>query len=200
MATVIQGVELPVTLTPERSWSDGEVERFCAENRDLRIERLATGSIVMMNPTSTRTGRSNADLTGQLWLWARTDGRGFAFDSNTGYTLADTSILSPDASWLSFARWNALSAQNRVGFARVCPEFVVELRSDSDALPALRLKMSAWLRNGAELAWLLDPARRSVEIYRSDKAVEILQGPEFVEGEGPVAGFRLETRSIWDQP
>ncbi len=36
---------------------------------------------------------------------------------------------SPDVSWISHERWNALSDQDREGFARICPDFVLELSS-----------------------------------------------------------------------
>ena len=55
----------------------------------------------------------------------------------------------------------------------------------------------ATAKNGAELAWLLDPSRKTVEIYRPGREVEVLEGGSAVEGDGPVAGFVLELGRIW---
>jgi Uma2 family endonuclease len=85
----------------------------------------------------------------------------------------------------------------RKGFAPLCPEFVIELRSESDRLIPLQEKMRMWLANGAELAWLVDPSRKVVEIYRPGREAEVLEGGSTVEGEGPVAGFVLELGRIW---
>jgi Uma2 family endonuclease len=78
-----------------------------------------------------------------------------------------------------------------------CPEFVIELRSPSDRLEPLQEKMRDWVANGCELAWLIDPARKAVEIYRPGRETEVLEGGSAVEGEGPVAGFVLELGRIW---
>jgi Uma2 family endonuclease len=57
--------------------------------------------------------------------------------------------------------------------------------------------MGLWIANGAELAWLIDPLRKVVEIYRPGRAAEILEGGSSVEGEGPIAGFVLDLGRIW---
>ena len=54
-----------------------------------------------------------------------------------------------------------------------------------------------WLSNGAELAWLIDPMRRAVEIYRPSQQPEVQEGRSTVYGEGPVDGFVLELARIW---
>ena len=77
------------------------------------------------------------------------------------------------------------------------PEFVVEVRSPRDRLAAQRRKMERWLNYGAELAWLIDPRRKVVEIYRPGREPELVEGAGAVYGEGPVAGFVLELWRIW---
>ena len=58
--------------------------------------------------------------------------------------------------------------------------------------------MREWIANGAALAWLLDPPDRSVTIYRPSGEPQILAAPESVTGEGPVEGFVLDLRRVWD--
>jgi Uma2 family endonuclease len=57
--------------------------------------------------------------------------------------------------------------------------------------------MQTWLANGAELAWLVDPSRKAVEIYRPGREPEVLEVGSAVYGEGPVAGFVLDLARIW---
>jgi Uma2 family endonuclease len=106
-------------------------------------------------------------------------------------------MRNPDAALISWQRWNALTKSDQERFAPICPEFIVELRSPSDGLAALEDKMRLWIANGAELAWLIDPSRKIVEIYRPGRAPEMLAGGSAVEGDGPVAGFVLELGLIW---
>jgi Uma2 family endonuclease len=79
----------------------------------------------------------------------------------------------------------------------LCPDFVIELRSKSDRLAALQKKMQVWIANGAELAWLIDPQRKAVEIYRPGGPVEVQEGLTAVYGEAPVGGFILELARLW---
>ena len=65
---------------------------------------------------------------------------GLAFDSSAGFTLPDRSVLSPDASWVSNAKWNKLSDEDKDKFAPVCPEFVIEVRSKTDYVEDLKEK------------------------------------------------------------
>jgi Uma2 family endonuclease len=82
-------------------------------------------------------------------------------------------------------------------FAPVCPEFVIELRSPPDSLTALQAKMEMRLRNGALLAWLIDPQEKGVTIYRPAYAPERQDALSQVSGEGRVAGFVLPLDRIF---
>jgi Uma2 family endonuclease len=73
--------------------------------------------------------------------------------------LPDRSVLSPDASWVSKNKWQALSEEDQNKFAPICPEFVIEIKSKSDSLEDLQTKMNTWIANGAQLAWLIDPSQ-----------------------------------------
>ncbi len=58
--------------------------------------------------------------------------------------------------------------------------------------------MGQWIANGAALAWLIDPERQIVEVYRPGAAQpDVLEGVSAVYREGPVAGFVLEMARIW---
>jgi Uma2 family endonuclease len=53
------------------------------------------------------------------------------------------------------------------------------------------------IRNGAQLAWRIDPYCGSVAIYSADEAPQVLHRPEIVEGTAPVAGFQLKMAKVW---
>ncbi len=80
----------------------------------------------------------------------------------------------------------------------MCPDFVTELRSESDRPRALREKMSEWLSNGAQLGWLIDPGAQTVEIYRPGFEAVTRGGVVSVKGEEPVAGFVPDLVPVWD--
>lgn len=108
---------------------------LAAANRDLRLERTAQGELIVNPPTGWETGERNTSLTGQLYRWyEENEDLGKAFDSSTGFILPNGATRSPDASWVSQERWEALTPEQKGTFANICPDFVVELRSSSDSL------------------------------------------------------------------
>src|SRR5450755_572385 len=120
---------LTVQLAPLITLTHDQLFEFCQINRDLRIERTADGALVLMAPAGAESGARYAELTRQLANWAVRDGSGIAFDSSTGFTLVNGAMRSPDMAWIRAERWSALSMTDRRKFARICPDFVAELRS-----------------------------------------------------------------------
>jgi Uma2 family endonuclease len=57
--------------------------------------------------------------------------------------------------------------------------------------------MAEFLASGLRLGWLIDPQAKQVEIYRPDQAVEILEEPEELSGEGVLPGFTLNLTWLW---
>lgn len=171
--------------------------QLCQENRDLRFELTADKELVIMAPTGSETGRRSGELFYSLTVWAKKDGTGLSFDSSTGFTLPNGAIRSPDASWVSRERWQALTSEQRRGFAPLCPDFVLELRSPTDQLSPLQEKMQEYIDNGARLGWLIDPAQKRVYIYRPNQPIEQLDNPSSLSGELLLTGFVLDLNAIW---
>jgi Uma2 family endonuclease len=185
-------------LTPTlRQLSDHELFELCQLNRDWRIERTAEGEIIAMPPTGGRTGRRNFELIRAFGAWVEQDGTGVGFDSSTGFILPDGAERSPDVAWVSRARWDALTAPEQEEFPPLCPDFVVELRSPSDSLAALRDKMREYVANGARLAWLIDPLERRVYVYRPPDEETRLDDPVRVSGDPVLPGLSLDVRRLW---
>ena len=174
-----------------------QFQQIAAVNRDLRLERTATGELIVMPPTGSETGNRNLDIEGQLWLWNRQTKLGVAFNSSSGFQLPNGADRSPDASWVKLERWQTLTPKQQQGFAPLCPDFVVELRSKSDNLEPLREKMREYMANGACLGWLIDRKNKKAEIYRQNQDVEILDNPSTLSGEDVLAGFVLDLTDVW---
>ncbi|HEX3660783.1 MAG TPA: Uma2 family endonuclease [Acidobacteriaceae bacterium] len=195
---LLRSVSFPLILRPSRPLNDDQLLEFCAANDSLRIERNAAGELIVMTPAGGTTSNLEGYLFRELDLFVEREGRGVAFNSNGGFSLRDGSVRAPDAAWVSSENWNRLSREERAKFLPFCPEFVIELRSPSDSLSDLEQKMADWLANGAQLAWLIDPQRKLAVIYRPGQEPETRLQPEFLHGEGPVAGFALKMQRLWE--
>jgi Uma2 family endonuclease len=171
--------------------------KLCEANRDLRLERTATGEVIIMPPTTPWTGKKNGEVYGQLWLWNRQTGLGKTFDSSTGFTLPNGAVKSPDATWVSNERWNALSEEEQKEFSQLSPDFVIELRSKNDTLKELQEKMSEYIDNGVRLGWLIDPKTQKVEIYKPGQDVVVLDSPTTISGDDVLPEFVLDLTQVW---
>ena len=187
-------------LDPVVQLTDEQLVELCALNDVLRIERNAQGDLELMPPTLPGTGNQEASITIDLGIWARGDGRGVVFSPTAGFTLPNGAVRSPDASWILKARLAELTDEEKRGFAHICPDFVIELRSSSDSLRSVRRKMEEYLENGVRLGWLIDPLdpQRRVYIYRPNLPVEILERPETLSGEPVLPGFTLDLKPVWE--
>jgi Uma2 family endonuclease len=166
----------PLNLVLERDdrLSDAEFFDFCQLNPKLRIERDETGQIFFDMPTGTVQTHNcvssvrNADLIAEVVIWNRRKKTGVVTDSNGGFTLPDTSVRAPDVAWTSNERLAMITDNELKKFAPVCPDFVIELLSESDNLPPLLKKMEKYLENGVRLAWLIDAVKQETTVYRPD--------------------------------
>ena len=191
---------LPIVLklSPLIDLTDKQFAEFCELNRDLRIELTTTGELEIMAPAFSQTSNRNLKITTQLEIWTKSDNTGIAFDSSAGFTLPNGAVRGPDASWISKSRLATLTPEQRSGFYSLCPDFVVELRSDTDRLSVLQAKMEEYINNGARLGWLIDPQDRRVHIYRPDSEVHTLENPETISADPILPNFTLDLKEIWE--
>jgi Uma2 family endonuclease len=182
-------------LTPE------QFALLCSQNREAVLELAADGSLIVMTPTGSETGARNSRIEMRLLLWADQQGGWKVFGSSTGFLLPDGSVLSPDASLVRLDRWQALTSEQRRGFAPLCPDLVVELASPSDegprGLSALRSKMAAYQANGARIGWLLIPSQQSVEVWLASGDPERFDGLAVLEAGLDFPALQLDLPEIW---
>jgi Uma2 family endonuclease len=195
--TQIDDAYIPPELIGAQGVTPEQFEQLCRKYRKLRLELTSTGELIVMPPTGAETGRSNAHLTYQLMAWTEKDATGVCFGNTAGFTLPNGAIRSPDASWIKREKWDSLTNQQKKRFGPWCPDFVVELRSPSDTLRELNLKMFEYAENGASLGWLIDPFKRQVYMYRPDEEVVVLDNPETVSGDPLLPGFKLNLTELW---
>ena len=188
---------LVLQLKPAINLSDDELLHFCRINRELRIERNAQGELIIMAPCGGDSSERESEIIMQLRIWAKKDGTGTTFSSNGGFCLPNGAMRAPDTSWVSYARLNQFTAEERSKFLPICPEFVIELRSASDRLTDVQAKMQEYIANGARLGLLIDPAAKRVHIYRPNQAVEVLENPDVVSCNELLPGFELIVSELW---
>ena len=197
MGSSFELLALPARIVPAARMSDEEFLAFCEANDSYQFEQNEKGEIIVMSPVSPKGSNLEGYIFRELDLWVERTGKGFAVNANAGFRLPDTSLRLPDAAWISTERWKSLTPAEQERFGQFCPDFVVELCSPSDRATRVEKKMAKWMSNGAQLAWLIDPVRKLAIVYRPGKSPETVVRPEFLDGEGPVEGFRLKMERFW---
>jgi Uma2 family endonuclease len=186
----------PRSIVLDPPLSDEEFERLSERCELGSIERTREGAIVVNAPAGGTTSEGNSEINLQLRNWWKQHRRGRTYDSCAGFFLPDGSVLSPDAAYVKADQLEGLTQDDRAHFLRLAPAFAIELLSLSDSLAATAKKMDAWIANGVQLGWLIDPYAKAVHIYEPGVVPRIETGPQ-VAGSGPVAGFILDLEEIW---
>lgn len=203
LATVPANGLAPLLLPERLRLTADQFEAVCHANPDAVLELDASGQLIQMTPTGSETGARNQALGALLWLGVRASGLPLKlFDSSTGFRLPDGSVLSPDASLVWRERWDALTVEERQGFAPLCPDLVVELASPSDegarGLTALRRKMAAYQANGAQLGWLLIPEQRAVEVWLAGASqTERIAPATTLDAGNLFPGLQIDLAEVW---
>jgi Uma2 family endonuclease len=157
--------------------------QLCVHNPELQLERNPRGELIIMSPVGGESGRKEAKLIIDIGNWNEQSKLGIVFSSSTIFSLPNGGDRSPDLAWVSSERWGKLTPEEKEGFPPLCPDFVIELRSKTDRLKPLQEKMVEYLDSGLKLGWLINPQEKQVEIYRQNKAVEIVNMPVILSGE-----------------
>jgi Uma2 family endonuclease len=195
---------LPRSVVFDPPLSDEEFEEFCLVTENVRIERTREGVIHVNPPAGDAEGSMSAALQAQLGNWCLAHSRGGMVFDETGFYLTDGSMLSPIASYLGAEKLRFVSPDQLQGFPRLCPDFVIELVSESNSLPAANAKMNRWIENGVTLGWLVSPSERTVYVFnphpvaKKRAQMRAITG-SFVHGTYPVGSFHLDLEEVWDR-
>jgi Uma2 family endonuclease len=92
--------------------------RLSKANPHLRLERDASGALVVMPPTGGEGSRREVGPLAALHMWNEQTGLGVVFGSSGMFKLPTGSWRCPDAAWIPRARWAALTPEERSGFPR----------------------------------------------------------------------------------
>ncbi len=158
---------------------------------------LVSGEIKVMSPTGFEHGEVISTLDGLLRVFVRQHDLGKLSVGDPGFVLArdpDT-VRAPD---LAFIRKERL-ATNPAGptFWTGAPDLAVEVMSPNDTVHEVHEKAKAWLVAGVELVWVVNPAWRTVTVYRSANNIKTLTEDDDLDGQGVLPGFRCRVGDLF---
>jgi len=175
--------------------------RFLLRNSDFKIERDRHGVITIHPLMTLDSGFIEGLAFTMLSSWSIKNRTGKAYSPSTAFDLPDGSTCKADGAWISMKKLNRLSPEERKHIAAIVPDFVMEVRSQTDRLRKLKSKMvETWIANGVRLAWLIDPINEKAWVFRANGSTEEIK--DFsgqLDGEDILPGFVLKLQELKEQ-
>lgn len=190
----------PVELRLPASWTVSEATflDLCRRNELLQFETTEDGALIIMVGEGWDTSQIGMRLGSQLLAWSDNMGGGGVGGASGAVRISETIMTIPDVCWVSDSRARQQPDDYDGVLLPVCPEFVIEIRSESDSLDTQRAKMERWIRYGVLLGWLVDPQEPSVWIFRPEQEPHQVPRPEELTGEDVCDGLVVNFSRIWE--
>ncbi len=205
-ATTIENQENPLLAMVENGpvtfrsqMTKEQFHRFSLRNSDFKIERDKLGYITIHPLMTYDSSINEGEAFFALKLWSKQNAKlGKVLSPSASFDLPDGSTHKADGAWISIEKHNKLTSEERKHIAAIVPDFIMEVRSQTDRLNKLKKKMTdVWIANGVRLAWLIDPLKKKAYIYRADGSEMELSGIESsLNGENVLSGFELKLSDL----
>ncbi|HEY8469432.1 MAG TPA: Uma2 family endonuclease [Longimicrobiales bacterium] len=178
----------------ERLLSAEEFEQLYDDTED-RLE-LVRGRVIREPPPGLRHAQIDSRLAARLRFHAEAHRLGEVFCNASFLLVADPpTVRGPDISFVAAERLPPDGVPP--GLGRLAPDLAVEVLSPWDRASELQEKVLEYLDVGVRLVWVVDPARRSVTVYRSRSDIRLLTGQDVLDGDDLLPGFSLSLPDLF---
>jgi Uma2 family endonuclease len=158
---------------------------------------LVKGELRMMSPAGGRHGRVAFNLGLMLGNHVLERQLGVVYAAETGFLIErdpDT-VRAPDVAFIGSAR--AQEIADEVGYVPLAPDLVGEVVSPSDSFSEVEEKALRWLKCGTRMVLVLDPACRTVHVYRAADEIVVLDESASLDAGNVVPGWKLRVRDLF---
>ncbi|NES21352.1 MAG: Uma2 family endonuclease [Symploca sp. SIO3E6] len=169
-----------------------DLEKLQAEHPEYRME-LVDGNVTIMSPSGYESDEVAAEVVRVLGNWTRPRKLGRITGSSAGFELPNSDVRAPDVSFVLAERMQRTSRS----FAELAPDLMVEVKSPSDSMKALRKKIQGFLSQGTKVGILINPEKHRVEIYRPGEEVVVLGDGDVLSIPDLLPGFEVAVSDLW---
>ena len=82
------------------------------------------------------------------------------------------------------------------GYAQMAPDLVAEILSPGDRPGEVLSKVADWLDAGVALVWVVDPRRRTAQLFWPDGRMSVVPDDGDLTGDEVLPGFRCPLRRV----
>jgi Uma2 family endonuclease len=129
-----------------------------------------------------------------MYFGAVTPGRILGADGF--FRLGENLLRAPD---VSFTPWSSFEDGEppEEAYWSVAPAFMVEVRSPSNTDAEMDRKVNEFFAAGTQLAWVINPAKKSARVYTSAKKFKELGATDTLDGGKVLPGFKLKLADLF---
>lgn len=159
---------------------------------------LLSGELHRMSPAGNVHGRVAMNLAGRLFPFVTSGKLGAVYAAETGFILSrdpDT-VRAPDVAFVAQQRLDETGDVR--GYWPGAPDLAAEVVSPSDSWSDVTDKALAWLEAGSRLVWVVDPARKSVTVYRNADDIEVLDSTSELNAPDMLPGWHVPVADLFE--
>jgi Uma2 family endonuclease len=158
---------------------------------------LVKGELRTMPPSGGEHGAVGINIAVPLGQHVKAHQLGVVLGAETGFAIArdpDT-VRAPD---VAFVRKDRIPTSGIPrSFWPGAPDLAVEVVSPGDTVFEVDEKVLEWLEAGTAQVWVINPRRRTVNVYRSPTDVTILSETDALDGGSLLPGFGCSVRDLF---
>ena len=172
-------------------------ELFRMPEDESRWCELVEGEIVHMSPPGFAHGIVSQNASGLLLVYVQQHRLGLVAAAETGFIVSRNpdSVMAPDGAFVRQDRVDAIGVPQ--AYFPEAPALAFEVVSPTDRISEVGLKMRRWLDAGVELAWVIDPAARTVMVYQAIDDIRVLTEQDTLTGGSVLPGFECRVADLF---
>ena len=191
---------LPVRLPEGMPLTDELLERCVELNPHLDIERGARGELLVSTGSAGFAPYIGARMAAQFEGWSERAGIGLVGGADSGLrSPRSLRTRAADCCWFDDEQAaEVLRQAGEPGYPRVMPTVAVEIRSSGQSVASQLEKVREWMRDGVKVGWMIDPAAKTVYVFRDDGEPEVHVNPSSLEVGPEMPGMTVQFERLWD--
>lgn len=140
-----------------------------------------------------------AELVRLLGNYVTEHSLGFCTTTDDLIEVLPNLVLGPDASFTTWLRTPDGTVDFHNQISKIVPDLTVEVLSPSNTRAEMTRKLGEYFRGGVRLVWIIDPRKRTAEIYVSPTEKTTIAESGVLDGGDVLPGFRLPLAKLFLQ-
>lgn len=176
--------------------TEGDLWKLIHQGKNVTAYK---GEVIEMSPAGRKHGRVANKIAYKLTSFIESKKLGAGYTAETGFVVerSPLHILAPDFAFITKER----DEPQELGFGKIIPDFVLEVRNPSETLGETTEKILEWIAAGVKLVWLADMKTQSVAAYRKEKGqirATIYTSDKSIDGGDVFKGFSAKVSEFFE--